>query len=319
MTEAQRSLLTIGETLVLLAAPEPGPLRHAHELRLGVGGAESNVAIGVSRLGGRATWVGRVGDDEFGKLILRTLRAEGVDVSGAVVDAGAATSLMLKERRTSDRARVTYYRSDGPGARLEPRDVPSAVVAAAGVLHVTGITLALSRSAYDTVFATVRAARAAGVPVSLDVNHRASLWSAADAREAIEAILPSVDHCFIGHREAAYLGYDGEPAEIGRRLGALGPETVIVKLGARGAVAVEDGVLHEVAPAVVSAIDPVGAGDAFAAGYLAELLEDRPIGERLRTAATCGAYAVTSLGDWESLPERDDLRLLADEPDRVLR
>src|SRR3954447_11787725 len=108
-------LVTVGETLVLLAASDPGPLRHARALQVGVGGAESNVAIGVRRLGAEAVWIGRVGCDELGELVLRTLRAERVDVSHAIAEPDVATSLMLRERRTAAATRITYYRRDGPG------------------------------------------------------------------------------------------------------------------------------------------------------------------------------------------------------------
>ncbi|HEU4657113.1 MAG TPA: sugar kinase [Capillimicrobium sp.] len=312
-------LLTMGETLALLTAVETGPLRHAHDLRVGVGGAESNVAIGVRRLGGRAAWIGRVGDDELGELVLRTLRAEGVDVSGARVDARAATSLMLKEQRTATTARVTYYRDGGPGSRLSPADVDPERVAEAGVLHVTGITLALSDSARAAVHAAARSAREAGVTVSLDVNYRSSLWGAGAARAALDELLPFVDVCFVGHGEAVALGYDGEPEEVAGELSGAGPDTVVVKRGSRGAIALADGSLCEVAPFRVPAIDPVGAGDAFAAGYLADLLAGRPLDERLRTAAACGAYAVTARGDWEALPSRADLELLEHPDGKVMR
>jgi 2-dehydro-3-deoxygluconokinase len=312
-------LVTIGETLALLACAEPGPMRHAHALRLGVGGAESNVAIGVRRLGVPAEWIGRVGDDELGALVLRTLRAEGVGVDHAVVDPQVATSLMLKERRTAHTARVTYYRAHGPGARLCPADVDAAAIAAADVLHLTGITLALSASARAAAQGAAAAARRAGVAVSFDVNHRSALWSARAARRAVEDILPFVDHLFVGDREAAALGWEGEPEDVAGAMAELGPATVVVKRGGRGAVAVDDGSVHDVAVVPVAAVDPVGAGDAFAAGYLAELIAGRPLDVRLATAARCGAFAVTAHGDWEALPSRADLLLLGRETDEVLR
>jgi len=314
-----RLLLTLGETMALLAANEPGPLRHAHELRVRVGGAESNVAIGVRRLGGRAAWIGRVGADELGELVLRTLRSEDVDVRGARVDPGAATSLMIKEQRTATTSRVTYYRDGGPGSRLSSADVEPSVVAGAGVVHLTGITLALSDSASDAVHAAARTARAHGVIVSLDVNYRAALWSAADARAEIDRLLPLVDICFVGHAEARTLGYTGEPVALARALQATGPRTVVVKRGSEGAVAVVEDEVRDVPAVPVPAIDAVGAGDAFAAGYLADLLAGRPAEERLRTAAACGAYAVTTRGDWEALPSRADLALLDHRDGEVLR
>lgn len=310
-------LVTIGESLALLTTRDPGRLRHAHELLLGVGGAESNAAIGVARLGGAATWIGRVGDDELGQLIARTLRAEQV-TAAAIVDPAVPTSVMLKERTSAAGARVSYYRAGGPGARLTPADLDRELIAAAGVLHLTGITPALSASARETVEVAARTARAAGVPVSFDVNFRSRLWSAAEASPVLRALAAQADHLFVGHDEAVALGWPGDPAEVGRALLAEGPQVVVVKLGADGALAVSaDGELP-VAPVPIVPVDPVGAGDAFAAGYLAELLAGLPLAERLRTAAVCGAAACTARGDWEALPTRAELARF-DEPEEVVR
>ncbi len=315
--EPVRGLLTIGESLALLTTRDPGRLRRAHELLLGVGGAESNAAIGVARLGGAATWVGRVGDDELGALVTRTLRAEGVEAV-AIADPGAPTSLMLKERPSATGARVSYYRGGGPGARLTPADLDAEAIAAAGVLHLTGITPALSASARATVAAAIAAARAAGVPVSFDVNYRSRLWSPADAAPVLLELAARADHVFVGHDEAVALGWPGDPVEVGRALLERGPRVVVVKLGADGALAVTAEGELPVAPVPIVPVDPVGAGDAFAAGYLAELLAGLPLPARLRTAAACGAAACTARGDWEALPTRAELERL-DAPAEVVR
>jgi len=205
-------LVTFGETMASLAAVDVGPLRHQPHLHLHIGGAESNVAIAVRRLGGPATWIGRVGDDELGELVLAQIRAEGVDVGHAVVDAGAPTGLMIKSRRTATVTRVAYYRSGSAGSRLAPSDVPADVVRGAGVLHVTGITPALSASAREATFAAVEEARAARVPVTLDVNHRAALWGADEAASVLTDLAARVDVLFAGEDEAELL----LSGEIGR-------------------------------------------------------------------------------------------------------
>ncbi len=132
-------VVTLGESLGLLTAPQPGRLHHNPTLRLGFGGAESNVAIGVARLGGTAAWIGRLGADSLGELILRELRAEGVQPY-PVFDLDTATALMVKERPHPGAARVTYYRRGQAGSRLRPADVPIAVVTDTKILHVTGIS-----------------------------------------------------------------------------------------------------------------------------------------------------------------------------------
>jgi len=312
-------LLAVGETMALLTTAEVGRLRHASSLTLGVAGAESNVAIGARRLGCPAAWVGRVGDDELGELVVSRIRAEGVDVAGVVRDPGAPTSLMLKERRTAELVRVRYYRRNGPGSRLEPGDLDPAQVAAAGVLHVTGITPALSDSARATVDHAIELARAAGVPVSFDLNYRSALWPPGQAAAVCRELAARADIVFAGDDEAELLGLDGDPPELARGLAALAAGHAVVKLGERGAVAAVDGQVHTVEPVPARAVDPVGAGDAFVAGYLAETLAGRPVPERLATAAACGAFAVTVPGDWEGLPSRDELAALGRRPGTVHR
>jgi 2-dehydro-3-deoxygluconokinase len=312
-------LLAVGETMALLTTAEVGRLRHASALTLGVAGAESNVAIGARRLGCPAAWVGRVGDDELGELVVSRIRAEGVDVSGVVRDPGAPTSLMVKERRTADMVRVLYYRRHGPGSRLLPSDLDPAQVAAAGMLHVTGITPALSDSALATVDRAVTLAREAGVPVSFDLNYRSALWPPAEAAAVCRDLAARADLVFAGDDEAELLGLAGDPADLARGLADLGAGHAVVKLGERGAVAAVDGRVHAVEALPVHAVDPVGAGDAFVAGYLAETLAGRPVPERLATAAACGAFAVTVPGDWEGLPSRAELAALGARPGTVQR
>jgi 2-dehydro-3-deoxygluconokinase len=226
---------------------------------------------------------------------------------------------MLKERRTATMVRVVYYRRGGPGSRLEPGDLDPAQVAAAGVLHLTGITPALGRSARATVDHAVDLAGRAGVPVSFDLNYRSALWPPEQAAAVCRDLAARADIVFAGDDEAELLGLTGDPAGLARGLAALAAGHAVVKLGDRGAVAAVDGTVHTVEALSVPAVDPVGAGDAFVAGYLAETLAGRPVPERLATAAACGAFAVTVPGDWEGLPTRDELAALGARPGTVQR
>ncbi|MFE0650883.1 sugar kinase [Streptomyces sp. NPDC059534] len=305
------ALFTLGEAMAMAAATGPGPFATGAPLRLGWAGAEATVAIGVSRLGHRAAWTGRVGEDAAGEMVLAGLRAEGVDVEGARREPAVPTGLMLRERRTADRLRVTYYRASLAGSRLAPEDLDEDRLAGARILHVTGITPALGPTARAAVERAVRVARAAGVTVSFDVNHRERLWSRAEAAEVLARLLPFTDIVFAGPEEAALFVPDGEPAEAARALTRLGPGQAVLKLGAQGALVVADGVTHVQRAVPVTAVDPVGAGDAFVSGYLAAVLDGSPVPERLRLAALCGAFAVSVPGDWEGLPRRAELDLLA--------
>jgi len=312
-------LVTLGETLARLDSPVTGPLRHARSLDLGIAGAESNVAIGFRRLGGAATWIGRVGDDEFGRLVQMTLAGQGVDVSNAVVDPAAPTALLVKERRTNRLTRVYYYRAGSAGSRLRPADIPEDLVTAAGVLHVTGITAALSDSAREAVHAAVDTARLAGVPVSLDLNYRRALWTADEAAKQLRSLVEKADVVFATELEAGLVASGSDAGALATGLAALGPAEALVKRGPLGVVACCDGRLTTVPAYPVTAVDPVGAGDAFAAAYLAERLRDRPLTERLEVATGAGAYAVTVSGDWEGLPSRADLDMMRTADDHVQR
>ena len=310
-------VITLGETMALLWPPEVGLLRHAPALRLGVAGAESNLAVGAVRLGVPATWVGRVGDDEFGRLITMTLRGQGVQTT-AVVDPDARTGLMVKERRTTRATRVLYYRAGSAGSRLSPDDLDPAVIAGGAVLHVTGITPALSDTARATVFAAVETAHGAGVPVSVDLNYRSALWSPAEAGPVLRDLLGRADVVLATEDEARLVVDGPDDRSLVAALGALGPTQVLVKQGAAGSLSCIDGDLLRVPARKVDVVDPVGAGDAFGAGYLSGLCRALPPEERLALATTAGAFAVTVPGDWEGLPSLADLDLLHGD-DVVLR
>jgi len=305
-------LVTFGETMALLSATRTGPLRHADSLRLGIAGAESNVAIGVRRLGSEAAWTGRVGDDELGRLIVRELAAEEVDVRGAVVDPDAPTGLMIKERRSTATTSVLYYRRGSAGSRLAPADLDEELIAGAGVMHCTGITPALSSSARAATFSAVEIARAAGTLVSFDPNHRTALWpDDAEAAGVFRDLAARADVVFAGEDEAEMiLGEAFAPDAAARRLAELGPARAIVKLAERGAVACAEGTVRSAGARRVDAVDPVGAGDAFAAGYLAGLLDAADPVAALALAVAVGSWAVTVDGDWEGLPRRSELGLL---------
>jgi 2-dehydro-3-deoxygluconokinase len=302
-------LVTLGETMALFKAEQPGPLAHASTMSLGIGGSESNVAIGIQRLGGNAVWCGRVGDDALGLLVAREIRAEGVMVR-AITDSGASTGLMLKERRTAATQSVSYYRAGSAGSRLEPADLDAELIAGAAILHLSGITPALSATAADTVFAAIEIARAAGVTISFDLNYRANLWAADAARAVYRNVIPLVDIVFAGDDEAAIAVDSAEPAELARRLADLGPAQAVIKLGHRGAQAQIDGETYRQSAVPITPVDTVGAGDAFVAGYLAEHMLGSVPAERLALAATTGAFACLAPGDWEGLPRRSELHLL---------
>ncbi|MGW4940177.1 sugar kinase [Actinoplanes sp. NPDC004185] len=308
-------LLTLGETMGLVAAEGVGLLEHARGFRFGIGGAESNVAIGVARLGGRATWVGRIGPDATGDLIERRLRAEGVHT--VAIRDQAYTGLMVRHRRTGALTTVDYHRAGSAGSRLGPADVPVDLLRSAGILHVTGITPALSDTARAAVFQSVETARAAGVTVSLDINYRAKIWSRYDAAPVLRDLVSRADVVFAGPDEAALVLGGSEAVAEG--LAALGPGEVVIKDGPRGCTGLIEGERLTLQALDVTVVDPVGAGDAFVAGYLADRLAGAAPAQRLATAVAVGGFAVTVPGDCEGLPSRADLTALLSATDDVAR
>ncbi|WP_079146194.1 sugar kinase [Streptomyces lydicus] len=337
-------VFTFGETMVALRGS--GPLKLGGTMQVSVAGAESNVAIGLARLGHAVRWAGAVGDDEAGALVLRTLRAEGVEVSGAALDPGAPTGLLLFEPRLPEVTRVHYYRAGSAGSRLTADAVEDAFAAAPPrVLHLTGITPALSATARSAAARALRLARGHGSLVCLDVNFRARLWTAEEATAVLREWVPSVDVLIASDDElplclpdgpAARDGATGPPttgpaaagaaaAELDARAEALldlGVGEVVVKRGAAGATVfgrdLPDGPLHRPATPV-RAVDAVGAGDAFVAGYLSALLDGEGPAGRLERAVTTGAFAVASHGDWEGAPTRAELGMLGAPPGTVVR
>ena len=301
-------VLTVGEAMGVAVTPLGQPLRTTGQLRFSTAGAESTVAIGLARLGHAVEWIGVVGEDEVGARVLRDLAGERVGLRYSRTSGSAATGFMLRELATRELTRVSYYRSASAGSLLEPADVEPAIAAGADILHLSGITAALSASCAATVQRAAEQANAAGITVSFDVNHRRTLPLSADARAAAANILPLVDILFVGHDELWVLGDEDDPLTAAKALLDRGPSQVIVKRGTEPAIAVSaTGDIAECPAWPVQVVDVVGAGDSFVAGYLAAYAEGLTLADRLRWATTCAACTVGTEGDWEGLPTRSDI------------
>jgi 2-dehydro-3-deoxygluconokinase len=297
--------------MVLVVPAAPGRLRHAGAVTLSIGGAESNVAIGLSRLGVPAVWVSVLGDDELGELVLHRVRAEGVDTSAVRRLPDRPTGLYLREE-VAGAHRVYYYRRGSAASTLAPDAFDPAVLDGAAFLHLTGITGALSPESAEFLLWAARAAQAAGVRVSYDVNYRSRLWDVEAARAASESMLPYVDVLLVGDEEARVL-WNWDDDTCLERLADAGPGEVVLKLGARGCAAMVDGERLTSPGFPAHEVDPIGAGDAFAAGYLAATVWGLDPTDRLRTANAMGAFCVQNLGDYEGLPSRRELTAFLDQ------
>src|SRR5699024_1545448 len=197
-------VVTLGETMALMHSPGVGSLAHVTTVEVGIGGAESNAAIGLRRLGIETAWISRVGDDELGRRVVREIRAEGVDVL-AGVDPQRPTGLMIKSHPVANSTTVRYYRTGSAASVLSPADLPSGLIENAEMLHLSGITPVLSDTARAAVRAALDRARSAGVTVSFDVNFRAGLATREQAAPILAEIAAQADIVFGGPEELALL------------------------------------------------------------------------------------------------------------------
>lgn len=295
-------LVTLGEAMVLLLADDGRPLSNAEHFVRSVAGAETNVAVALARLGHRPAWIGRVGDDPFGHYILRRLRGEGVDVTHAVIDGQAPTGLLVRDVFAERPIDVRYYRAGSAGSRLHPDDIHATTVASAQCLLVTGITAALSESAREAVHAAVNAARSAGTRVLLDPNVRLRLAPPSTWRTLLTPLVEQADVVLAGADEAQLITGAGNIDDVIARLRAAGVAEVVLKHGRHGVSAAAGNDRWTVPARPVTAVDPVGAGDAFNAGFLSARLSGLDLPEALERGAAVAAACVQVRGDLEGLP-----------------
>jgi 2-dehydro-3-deoxygluconokinase len=314
----QLDVVTLGETMVSFRTGTP--LRLGGTMTMTMAGAESNVAIGLARLGHMVRWGGRVGDDEVGTFILRTMRAESVAVDTVVVDPQRSTGLMLAERRVADVSRVSYYRAGSAGSALSPADAAACLADAPRILHLTGITPALSRSAAQAVVTALELARLAGALVSVDVNYRSSLWTPQQARSVLSELVRGAHVVIASEDELGLVVTDPEDERAAaEELAASGVSQLVIKRGARGATVWHGGLAQHAAAVPVTVRDTIGAGDAFTAGYLFGVLDGLDPALALHRGTVVGAFAVACVGDWEGLPTREELSLLDAEAGSTVR
>jgi 2-dehydro-3-deoxygluconokinase len=287
------SVLTVGETMALLDPVADGPAVIGAEFRLRIGGAESNVAIGLARLGVGVTWISRLGRDRFGDVVLDAIAAEGVDVR-LVLRCDGRTGLFAKIRARG-RTQVAYWREGSAASRLSPGDVPDEALDSIRLVHLTGITMAISESGAALVVDLARRAKQRGLTVTFDPNFRPALPDSPEAAAARQrAVLPYVDWYLCGEDERRLLWGD-EPV----------PVPCAVRVGARGALVEGEAVLP--VRLVAEVVDEVGAGDAFAAGFIYGLLQGWAPQACAQAGNLLAGLTLGGTGDWELLPRLEDV------------
>ncbi|MEX2460573.1 MAG: sugar kinase [Paenibacillaceae bacterium] len=309
----QVDVVTIGESMVLFQPMTNGSLTYAPLFTKTVAGAESNVAIGLTRLGLRTRWISRLGTDPFGDQVLATLAGEGVDVSTVLRDSEAPTGLYFKEFKGLGDPTVYFYRKLSAASQFTPESLKPEWFVGAKHLHVTGILPALGAHTTETALEAMRIARKQGMTISFDPNLRRKLWNEKRAREVLLSMIPLCDYFLPGLEEAEFLVGEHAEMDYAKIFLDQGVKVVAMKLGERGSMGFFDQTCIKAEPHRVSTlVDTVGAGDAFAAGFLSIMVgqslstESHAMGERLKQALQranlLGALATQFKGDWEGLP-----------------
>lgn len=302
-------IITIGETMIVFNALQVGPLRHVSEFRRSYAGAESNVAIGLARLGKSTGWISKLGEDEFGEYIYTMVKNEGVDVSRVIKDCSGKTGICIKEYCDGGRTIIHYYRLNSAASRIKPSDLDEEYLASAKLLHITGISLAISENSKRTIYRAVELARTNGVKVSFDPNIRLQLWNPKRAKKEICSVLGKVDLFFPGKREIELIFETKDPEIAIRRALDYGISQVAVKLGKEGALVGGNDYYYHIPGIPVQMIDEVGAGDGFVSGYLFGYLNKLSPIDCGKIGNAIGAIVTTSVGDVEALPSPAQLLL----------
>ena len=294
-------ILAIGEALVELNQPQDGA-----PFTQGFGGDTSNAMIAAARCGARAGYFTAVGADRFGESLVALWRSEGVDAGGIVVNGGAHTGLYFVTHGPEGHS-FSYMRAGSAASRLSELDAPAQAIRAARILHVSGISQAISSSATDLVFAAIDIARQAKVLVSYDTNLRLKLWPLRRARAVTHEAMRSADIALPSLDDATQLTGQSAPDAILDFYLGLGARVVALKLGKEGSAVATPERRERVAPFRVTAVDATGAGDAFDGAFLAEYLACGDPFAAARFANVSAALSTLGYGAVAPLPRRADV------------
>lgn len=302
--------ILFGEPMALLIADTTGPLEDVEHFTRAMSGAEVNVAIGLSRLGHRAEYLTRLGDDPFGHYIVKALKKNAIGTAMVTFDDVYRTGIQLKNRVTdgSD-PYAPYYRKGSAASHISTKEIDAIDLADVELVHVTGIPPALSKEAREATFRLIERAKKAGIFVTFDPNLRPVLWENEEVMRTVinqlagkaDIVLPGIGECEV------LAGTDDKEiaAEFFQKLGA---KTVVIKDGAKGAYVKTATQSYTVEGyKVEKVVDTVGAGDGFAVGVLSGILEGLDLADSVKRGNAIGAIQVMNIGDNEGLPTRGAL------------
>ena len=301
-------VITIGDGMIAMCPLKKGPIIFSDTFERKIGGAEFNVAIGCSRLGLKSGWISRIGNDDFGKYILKTVRGEDVDTSEVKLVDGYQTSVYFREVLSDGSSRSFYYREKSPTSTMNLKDLNEEYFKTAKILHITGVFPSINKNNQKVILEAVRLAKKFNLIVSFDPNIRLKMWTREEAKSFIEKLLLSVDILLIGDEEIEILLGETTIEDAIKTFHNYGIEKVVVKKGAKGAIGSDGKNVYDVEAIKPKAlVDTVGAGDGFAAGFLTALLKGQTLENCVRFANAVGSLVVGVEGDNEGLPYYDDV------------
>ena len=300
--------ITIGETCAVMTSKSIGRMRYSEGFELRPGGAEGTVAVGVKRLGHTAGWISQLGEDELGHYILSFIQGEGVDVSNVRMVPDKQTGLFVRERLPLGEARHFYYRTGSAFSEIAPEALQEDYISSAKILHITGITPALSKTCRRTIDAAVEIAKTHRLTITFDPNLRLKLWRVDEARPVIERLMKSADYVLPGIEEMHALYGTRSVERLLDHLHEIGCERIVLKLGKEGAMlSLPSGTETLAGYPVESPVDLMGAGDAFAAGFIAGILKGMAPADSVDLANFVAGMSIRLPGNIESLPTWDEV------------
>ena len=270
----------------------------------GFGGDTSNALIAAVRQGAKGGYITKLGDDTFGRMLLQLWHDEDVDTEGVAIDAAAPTGTYFVSHGTHGHT-FSYLRAGSAASQIRPSDVPAALVERARILHVSGISQAISASATDTVFHAINVARAAQIKVSYDPNLRLKLWPIDRARAIICATIPLTDYFLPSLDDVRLACGEDDPAAILDWCQGQGARTVVLKMGKEGSWVSKGEARTRIMAYPVEAVDATGAGDCFDGSLLARLAAGDDVVTAARWASAAAALTTTGYGAVAPLPTAD--------------
>lgn len=301
-------VITIGDAMVAMCPKEKGPILFCNTFERKIGGAELNVAIGCSRLGLKSGWISRLGQDDFGKHILKTVRGEGIDTSQIELVEGYQTSVYFREVMANGDSRSFYYREKSPTSTMTAESLDENYFRNSKVLHITGVFPSINDNNKEILLKAVELAKKNNLLISFDPNIRLKMWTKSQAREFINKFLSEVDILLVGDEEISILIDEEDTNEAIKKFHDMGIDKVVVKRGAKGAIGSDGSNIYDLAAIKPKAlIDTVGAGDGFAAGFLSAYLKGDSFEESIEFANAVGSLVVGIEGDNEGLPYYEDV------------